>query len=156
MDKSVEKPYKHQEYPKMVFHLTTGEYKICDCKEDIPEGYGAQKDVKLEDIPATEDTNADDLKAAYDKGFADGLAAGAKKDKKAATAKPKVGVKKDEKKPAKKPVKEDKAASLEGLKLTREEAEQILKEDGVEFDKDTTDDALASKIEKLLEDDKSK
>lgn len=39
MEKYKKKPYKHQDFPKMVYHGETGAQLICKTEEEIPEGY---------------------------------------------------------------------------------------------------------------------
>lgn len=39
MEKYKKKPYKHQDFPKMVYYGETGEQLICKTEEEIPEDY---------------------------------------------------------------------------------------------------------------------
>jgi len=153
-----------QEYPKMVFHGTTGEQLICDCEEDIPEGYVSaqdrgQKAPEPDTSGEEEDVHADcatdaDLEAAYDKGYAAGLAA--KQQQKKPVKKPKPEPEPIAKKPAETETKDPVNITLKDMGLTRKEAKHMLKEEGVKFKGNATNDTLALKVKDLLENDKSK
>lgn len=121
MEKYKKKPYKHQDFPKMVYHGETGKQLICKTEEEIPEGYV----FNLRDV-------------------------GEKPSKKAKPGGKKTGGKKATGKSVKK------GPTLEGLKVSRKEAEEILTDEEVKFDDDMSDNEIAVLLDEVLEDDKSK
>ena len=152
----------------MVFHGTTGEQLICDCEEDIPEGYVCSpRDVKykvtLGPLPNAKKDEflalAEQYKKGYDEGYTAGLAAKnqTKKPSKktctlSATEKPKETEEETEETGAE----ASPEVTLEQMDLTRDEAKQMLKDEGVKFKANTSYAALAAKVKDLLDDDKSK
>ncbi len=127
-------PYKHQSWPKMLYHQLTGEYKVFRHQSQVPDDgtwgpkstVGKTAEQVAEEVQAKDDAKAEEKRV--DEAVAAEEAAEQKKDNKAA------------------------AQIFKKLKLTREEAEAILKDEGTEFDAEADDLSIAMAVKELLED----
>lgn len=119
-------------WPAMRYHPETGAYVICDTEDDVPEGYvSSLRDVKDPDAELTEDKAPAPKKTA-------------KKTK----------APKNKKAPKRQKVEEPTAdaVTLESLDITRESADELLTEEGVDFDADASDDDIAALVAELIAD----
>jgi len=134
----------------VVYDPETNEPTLCDCAKDIPEGF-LHAPVPEEELVVAEVFKQKDMDAAYKKGFADGVATGSKTKIVKKSGKRKSAAKKDDKAD-----KEDKPEyTLKGLKLSADDAMDLLEEEKIEFGENATDDQLAALVGELLKDDKS-
>ena len=126
-------------YPKMWYHPVTGSFVICQAPSEVPEGFveslsevsNPQIDGMHGPAPCTDFTVPDD---------AEKPAAKKAPAKKAAP-----------KKAAAKKAPEPTGPTLEALKMSREEAVDMLEEEEVEFDAEADDNALAALVQELLD-----
>ena len=128
------KPYVHQEWPKMFYHGVTGETVVVRKESLIPEGYvdhiskvgKSDEEVEAEKQAAIDaDEEAERLK---DEELADEIKA-QKADDKAAKA------------------------IFKKLKMTREEAEELLTEEGKACEPEADDLEVAMAVKELIEND---
>ncbi len=121
------------EFPKMIYHRETGEPMVINKESECTDDYvdHISKVGKTEEEVAAEQQAIVDTEAAAKK-LADDEAEELEKAQAA----------------------DDKAAKalFKKLKMNREEAEEILKEDGVEYDEDADDLTIAMAVKELLED----
>lgn len=157
---------KPVQWPRMFYHPKHGGYVVCDNPNEVPEGF-VDNPAEVEDMQTTFEgplpcrdvmatvvakRNAPDVDEAEDE---DETPPPAKKaPAKKAPAKKSSGKKKA---PAKKssgnkkaPAKKADEVTLESLKLTREEAIEILEDEGVEFAEDASDGDIAAKVKELM------
>lgn len=126
------KPYVYKEWPKMFYHAVTGEPAVVRKASLIPDGYvdhiskvgKSEEEIEAEKQYAAD---ADKEKLRLEKAEAADL-------KKAQAA-------------------DDRAAKalFKQLKITRDEAEEMLEEEGEEFDPDADDLSIAVAVKELLE-----
>ncbi len=121
-----QEPYKHQAWPSWRYDPETGEGAIFESEKDVPKGY----------VDSLTKVGKPKRKPAA--------------SKTAPKAKPKAKAKSKKAAPA-----QDAATTLESLKISREDAEEILTEEDVEVPEDATDDAIAALVKDLLEDEDS-
>ena len=127
-------PYVHQAWPKLLYHQKTGEHREFRKQSLVPDdgmwGLKATVGKSEEEVSAEKQTVLDE--AAATQKLADDEAADIAAELKA----------------------DDKAAKaiFKKLKMSREEAEEILTEEKVEFDPDADDLEIAMQLKELLED----
>ncbi len=135
--KGTPRKYVHKDWPKTLYHQETGQCKTFRSARTVP-------DDKMWGPKATVGKTPEDLAAAAQE-IAD---AEAEKERLADLEAKEL---EDEQK------KDDKAAKalFKKLKMTREEGEEILREDGIDFDQDADDLTIAKAVKELLDDDDS-
>lgn len=138
---------KH-EYPKMVYDPETNQYTVVNTAEEIPEGWTEDlADLTLEEGEEVTKCPLERLMA-----LRDGTAKKAPAKKapaKKAPAKKAPAKKASAKKPA---AKKEETSGLIELDLTREDALEILDDEGIKYDEDASDDEIAALVSEALKD----
>jgi hypothetical protein len=127
------KPYVFKEWPKMFYHAETGLSVVVRKASLIPEGHvdhisKVGKSEEEIDAEAQATIDADKARVRLERAEAADLLKAQKADDKAALV------------------------IFKKFKTTRDEAEQMLEEDGEDFDPDADDLTIAMAIKELLED----
>lgn len=126
------KPYVYEEWPKMFYHPVTGEAAPFRKQSLVPDGWVDN----FAKVGKTEEQIADETQAVID----------ADKEKARLERVEAADLKKAQ-------AADDRAAKalFKRLKVTRDEAEEMLEEDSEDFDPDADDLTIAMAVEELLE-----
>lgn len=117
------KIYKHQEWPKMVYHPTSGNYVVCASEAEVPDGF-VDNINDCENKPTGVDEPVKCVNTA---------------------------VPTKNKKPAAKKDEGESVPTLESLDLNRTEAMGMLDDEKIEYKKNISNDDLAALVSDLLE-----